>query len=61
MDQIHQKIKLLKKETLCLQRYLLEAKGDIESFISRNKCPGPIKLGTHVTLDHLFGFEAIMN
>ena len=61
MNQIHQRIKLLKKETLCLQRCLLEAEGDIENFISRHKHPKPRRLETQVTLDHLFIHEAIMN
>ena len=61
MDKIHQKIKLIKMEKLCLRRCFIEAKGDIKSFVSRNKLPGPIKLGTQFTLDDLFGHEAIMN
>ena len=61
MNQIHQRIKLLKRETLCLKRCLLEAEGDIKNIISRHESLKPRRLEKQVTLNHLFVHEDTMN
>ena len=61
MNQIHQRIQLLKRETLCLKRYILEAEEDIMKFFSRHESLKPRRLGRKGTLDNLFVHEDTMN